>query len=141
VTVTWWDGGLKPTRPAELDGNQEYAEGDWLYIVGDEGKMYGDRVIPESKARQVGTPPRVLERSPGHYQEWTQACQGGPPGGSNFVDHAAHLAEVVLLGNIALRLNQHLEWDGPNLRFPHHEEANRLIHPPYRAGWSAAALA
>lgn len=141
VTVTWWDGGMKPPRPAELEADRPFAEGDWLYIVGDEGKMYGDRVIPESRAKQLGPPPRKLERSPGHYQEWIQACKGGPPAGSNFVDHAAHLAEVVLLGNIALRVPEKLLWDGPGLRFTNSDAANTLLQPPYRAGWESAALA
>ena len=65
-----------------------------------------------------------------------QACKGGPAPGSNFVDHAAHLSEVVLLGNIAIRTKEKLHWDGPNLRFTNSEAANRLINPPYRAGWT-----
>ena len=136
VTITWWDGGLKPPRPEELDANRGFAEDDWLMIVGDKGKMYGDRIIPEKKAQEIGPPPRMLPRSPGHYVEWIQACKGGKPAGSNFVDHAAHLAEVVLLGNIAIRTKEKLLWDGPNLRFTNYEDANKLINPPYRAGWS-----
>jgi len=139
VQLTWWDGGLKPERPPEADANASFAEGDWLMIVGDKGKMYGHRVIPVACARELGDPPRVLTRSPGHYEEWLQACKGGPPAGSNFIDHAAHLAEVVLLGNIAIRSKIRLLWDGPKLRFTNSEEANALIHPPYRAGWSVSS--
>ncbi len=135
-TITWWDGGLTPPRPEELEPGRRFGEGDWLLVVGDKGKMLGHQLIPESKSRQVGAPPRVLERSPGHYKEWIDACKGGQPAGSNFVDHAAHLAEVVLLGNIAIRTNQKLLWDGDNLRFTNSEEANKLINPPYREGWS-----
>jgi predicted dehydrogenase len=136
VTVTWWDGGLKPPRPDELEAGRQFAEGDWLMIVGDKGKMYGHRIIPEVRAREVGKPPEVLARSPGHYVEWVNACKGGPPAGSNFVDHAAHLAEVVLLGNIAIRTKEKLLWDGDNLRFTNSEAANKLINPPYREGWT-----
>ena len=136
VTVTWWDGGLKPPRPEELEPGRKFAEDDWLMIVGDKGKMMGHRLIPDEKAREFGRPPQVLARSPGHYQEWILACKGGAPAGSNFVDHAAHLAEVVLLGNIAIRTKEKLLWDGVNQRFTNSEEANQLINPPYRAGWS-----
>lgn len=135
VTVTWWDGGLKPPQPDEIDSDSEFGEGDWLLIVGDKGKMYGHRIIPNAKAKEIGAPPRVLERSPGHYIEWIQACKGGAPAGSDFVNHAAHLAEVVLLGNIAIRTKQKLIWDGPNLRFANSDTANQLINPPYRDGW------
>ena len=135
-TISWWDGGLKPQRPEELDANQPFAEGDWLMIVGDKGKMLRERLIPDSRAKEFGTPPRVLARSPGHYVEWIQACKGGAPAGSNFADHAAHLAEVVQLGNIAIRCSGKLYWDAAKLRFTNSDAANALINPPYREGWS-----
>ncbi len=136
VKVTWWDGGLTPPRPEELEPGRKFGQGDWLMVVGDKGKMLGHRLIPEARAREFGKPKRVLPRSPGHYKEWIEACKGGKPAGSNFVDHAAHLAEVVLLGNIAIRTEEKLLWDGQNLRFTNCDAANELINPPYRAGWS-----
>lgn len=105
-------------------------------IVGDKAKMYGHRLIPESKAREFGRPPKKLDRSPGHYQEWFDACKGGKPAGSDFVRHAAHLTEVVLLGNIAIRTKEKLLWDAENLRFKNSDAANKLINPPRRAGWA-----
>ncbi len=134
--ITWWDGGLLPPRPEELAPNEPFGQGDWLMVVGDQSKMIGSQIIPKARARALGAPPRVLSRSPGHYKEWIDACKGGKPAGSNFVDHAAHLAEVVLLGNIAIRTEQKLLWDGPNLRFTNSQEANKLINPAYREGWS-----
>ena len=50
------------------------------------------------KAVQV---PKTLVRSPGHYEEWLQACKGGPRPVSNF-DYAGPLTEIVLLGVLAL---------------------------------------
>ena len=136
VTITWWDGGLKPPQPEEMDSDSEFGENDWLLIVGDKGKMYGHVIIPNARAREIGPPPRVINRSPGHYVEWVQACKGGPAAGSNFVDHAAHLAEVILLGNIAIRTQEKLLWDAEKLQFKNSEAANRLLNPPYRPGWT-----
>jgi predicted dehydrogenase len=135
-TLTWWDGGLRPPRPEELEADRGFGEDDWFYVIGEKGKIYGHSLIPYARAQEYGRPPRKLERSPGHYKEWINACKGGPPAGSNFVDHAAHLAEVVLLGNIAIRTPGKLRWDGENLRFTNSEAANKLINPPYREGWS-----
>jgi predicted dehydrogenase len=135
-TMTWWDGGLRPPRPEELEPDRAFGEGDWFYVIGDKGKIYDHSLIPHKRAQEFGRPPQKLARSPGHYKEWILACKGGPPAGSNFVDHAAHLAEVVLLGNIAIRTPGKLLWDGQNMRFTNSEAANRLINPPYRAGWS-----
>jgi predicted dehydrogenase len=136
VTVTWWDGGLKPPRPEELEPEREWCEGDGCMIVGDKGKILGHRLIPETKAKEFGKPPQKLERSPGHWKEWFDACRGGKPAGSNFPDHAAHLAEVVMLGNIAIRTKQKLLWDGENFKFTNSADANKLLFPPFRDGWS-----
>jgi hypothetical protein len=98
--------------------------------------MLWHRLLPESRMREVGKPPQVLKRSPGHYQEWVEACKGGPPAGSNFVDHAGHLAAVVMLGNIAIRTQERLLWDAEKLQFTKSPTANQLLNPPYRPGWS-----
>jgi len=136
LMLYWWDGGLRPTRPEELEPDRTFGENDWLYIVGEKGKMYGHVIIPEAKRKEIGPPPKTLPRSPGHWPEWFEACKGGKPAGADFANHSAHLAEVVLLGNIAIRTPGKLYWDAENLKFTNSEEANKLINPPYREGWS-----
>jgi predicted dehydrogenase len=141
VRVNWYDGGMKPPRPAELDEGALWGTGGTLY-VGDKGKMLGYRLIPESRAKEYGRPPRSLDRSPGHHAEWIAACKGGKPAGSNF-DHASLVAQVVLLGNVALRpaLKEKLTrvkllWDGPNMAITNIPEANKYLRTDYREGWS-----
>src|SRR5207244_7923916 len=115
-------------------------------FIGDRGKIVSDRrsyvLIPEKRQKEYGDPPKKLPRSVGHYQEWIEACKGGKPGGSNF-DWAGPLTEVVLLGNVALRLKlredltrHELLWDAPNLRFTNLPEANEFLRREYRKGWS-----
>jgi len=132
VTVTWHGGGLRPPRPKELEPGRP-VRGD-LY-VGRDGVLMGTRLIPESRARRYGRPPRVLPRSPGHYKEWILACRGGEPAGADFVRHGGLLTEAPLLGNIAMRLGRKLLWDGPNMRVINDDEANRLLQRAYRGGW------
>jgi len=149
LKLVWYDGGLRPPRPAKLEANVEMGVNGHLFI-GDEGKILdlhtptrrGYSLIPESRARDYGDPPKTLPRSIGHYQEWIAACKGGPPAGSSF-DWAGPLTEVVLLGNVALRpemreeLTQHkLFWDGPSLRFTNSDAANQFLRREYRPGWS-----
>jgi hypothetical protein len=110
--------------------------GDGTLYIGDKSKILGHRLIPESRMREYGKPPRVLPRSPGHHKEWIDACKGGKAAGSDFVAHAGLLAEVVLLGNIAIRTKEKLHWDGDNGRFTNSERANVLLNPPYREGWT-----
>jgi len=141
VKVHWYDGGMKPPRPQELDEGLQWGVGGTLY-VGDKGKMLGHRLIPEAQAKAYGKPPERLERSPGHHAEWIAACKGGGPAGSNF-NHAGLLAQVVLLGNVALRpvikeklIRTKLLWDGPNMTITNLPEANQYLRRSYREGWT-----
>ena len=81
-------------------------------------------------------PAKTLPRSPGHHQEWVAACRGGTPAGSNFLDHAGLLTEVCLLGNIAVRTQKKLLWDGARMEFKDDAFANKLLHRDYRQGWT-----
>lgn len=133
VTLNWYDGGLRPPRPPELEPGQGL--GDVLY-VGETGKMMGYRLIPDARMRAHGKPPKRLTRSPGHYKEFVIACRGGAPAGANFVDHAGLLTETCMLGNVAVRAQQKLLWDGPNLKITNDAEANKLLQRDYRPGWT-----
>jgi predicted dehydrogenase len=145
VKVQWHDGGLRPPRPDVLkDGDVMGANG--VMLVGDDGVLLTDwdspwLMFPEERAREYGTPPQVLARSPGHHEEWQRACNGGPQAGSNF-DWAGPLTEGVLLGNVALRAQlrddltrKKLLWDSDKMMFTNHESANRFLRREYRDGW------
>ena len=148
LKLVWYDGGLRPPRPAELDEETEMGAGGHL-LIGDKGKILSIRtqrqrgfaLIPESRTKEYGKPPKKLERSVGHYQEWIDACKGGKPAGSNF-DWAGPLTEVVLLGNVCLRQQlreeltfKRLLWDGEAMRFTNSDEANKFLKREYRQGW------
>ncbi len=132
LKLTWYDGGLKPRRPDELEG--ELGEGGTLY-VGDNGKILDGSLIPASRMQEYQPPPKTLPRSIGHFQEWFRACKGGEPAGANF-DFAGMVTEVVLLGNVALRTGKKLDWNGTNMRITNVTEANDHLRREYRQGWT-----
>ncbi len=136
LAIRWYDGGMMPPQPAGIEPGRNVFAGEGTLIVGDIGMLLGHRLLPDARNKQFGRPPQVLPRSPGHYQEWLDACKGGPPAGSNFVDHAAHLTAVVLMGNIAIRTEEKLLWDDQKLEFTNSQAANHLLAPDYRDGWS-----
>ncbi|MHC4679038.1 MAG: Gfo/Idh/MocA family protein [Planctomycetota bacterium] len=142
VKLTWYDGGLMPARPKELQEGLRFGNADDNLFVGEKGKMLGHRLLPEARSKEYGRPPRILPRSPGHHKEWIQACKGGRPAGSNF-DVAGPLTEVVLLGNVALRMGQslyekglRLHYDGPNMTVTNLPGANKYVRSDYREGWT-----
>ncbi|MBN2272109.1 MAG: Gfo/Idh/MocA family oxidoreductase [Sedimentisphaerales bacterium] len=139
--LTWYDGGLMPARPAELEEGRRFGEADDNLYVGDKGKMLSHRLLPEPRNAEYGKPAQIYERSPGHHKEWLIACKGGPKAGSNF-DVSGPMAEVVLLGNIAIKMGQKLYekgmklyYDGPGMRITNLDEANKYIRDEYREGW------
>lgn len=140
VKLVWYDGGLRPPRPPELEDGRIMGATGVLY-VGDDGKILNGDLIPASRKKAVPEPPQTIPRSPGHYKEWVDACKGGAAAGSNF-DWAGPLTEAVLLGNIALRsqlrekLTQlSLKWDPQQFKFTNLPEANEYLHKDYRKGW------
>jgi len=142
VKITWYDGDHKAPRPDELKPGAQLP-GIGAVVIGDKGKiLYGShgatswRIIPESKMDAYHQPSPTLPRSPGHYEEWIAACKAGRPAGSSF-DYGGPLTEVALLGIIAIRLrNQELAWDGPSMKFTNSPEANKLLTPTFRTGWT-----
>ncbi|MHC4068966.1 MAG: Gfo/Idh/MocA family protein [Planctomycetota bacterium] len=143
VKLTWYDGGLTPPRPAELEkGRQMGNMFGGVIFIGDKGKIMGGghggvgaRIIPESKMKEYKRPPKTIARSVGHYVEWLNAIKTGQAAGSNF-DYAGPFTEVVLLGNVALRMmHEKLDYDGPNMKVTNIPEANKYIHREYRKGW------
>jgi predicted dehydrogenase len=143
LKLTWYDGGLMPERPEELAPDLKMGSiyGGLLFI-GDEGKIIcnahgaeGLRIIPESKMQAYERPPKRLPRSIGHHQEWIEACKGGPRAASNF-DCAGPLTETVLLGNVAIRAQQRIEWDPVEMKVTNVPDANVWLRREYRAGWA-----
>ncbi len=158
----WYDGNpgdaLKPLRPTAGAAKEVIATmGDLpesgALIIGDKGKLfspddYGERFFLAMKGKDEFTPgdqheaakavPQTIPRSPGHMQEWIRMIKDGTPAYSNF-DIAAYLAEVILLGCVALRLGEgvRMDWDGPNMKSTNLPEAERFVRRNNRAGWEA----
>lgn len=140
VRVTWYDGGLRPPRPPELEEGRMLPADGVLYI-GTQGTMLAagggaPRMIPEPRLQAFTPPPRTLERRSGIYGEWIEAIRGGPPASEHWPDCAAPLTELVLLGCTAVRIGGHLTWDGAAGRFTNNEAANELLKANYQNGWS-----
>ena len=146
VKFTWYDGGLKPPRPDELEPDRpfkipEEEEDEGLLFIGDGGKILcgfngsHPRLIPQSRMDAYKQPPKTLPRSPGNEREWLDACKGGKvkPGG-NF-EFEGMVTETLLLGNVAARTGQRFTWDRPNMKANNSDFAQNYIRPERRKGW------
>jgi hypothetical protein len=153
MKLYWYDGGMMPHRPDELDVKMELPKTGLLF-VGEKGKLitgyYGgnpfgkkDRglagglLLPEDNFKDFQQPAKTLSRfeDMDHYREWTRACKKGEPTITP-VELGCEMTEVALLGSLALRTKRVLEWDSAAMKVTNNDTANGLVDPPYRAGWT-----
>ncbi len=150
VKLTWYEGGLKPEKPASMEPNRELAHGGQL-IIGSKAVVYdandycnSPRIVPETLHRQLAPtfPPRTIPRVPeaNPHKEWTTAIRAGDPhgAGSNF-EYSVPFTETVCLGTLAILVGKKFSWNAERMTtgLP---EADKLLYPTYRRGWSPSEI-
>jgi predicted dehydrogenase len=140
VKLTWYDGGKRPEQLAQLKD----AEGmplDWksgVLFVGSDGMLISDYgrhiLLPTGQFADYRRPEPTIPDSIGHHAEWLAAIRNGGPTTCNF-DYSGALSEAVMLGTVAYRSGETIEWDSENVRVTNSEAAQQLIHKEYRKGW------
>jgi predicted dehydrogenase len=156
LVVNWQDGSKDgvPNKPVKPDG---ITQDTWdkatsgMLFVGTDGMVFeGDayckspRVFSNEKFTQVrkdtldGKIKQTETRSafPENPQgEWAHMIVNGGTPVSNF-DYSCPLTEFVLLGNLAVRAQQAINWDTKAMKVTNVEAANAFIkRPAYRPGF------
>jgi len=143
LKMHWYDGGLMPPRPEELEDGQMMGDANGgIIFIGTKGKImtgcYGmnPTLLPYSRMDTYKQPTPVLDRVPGgngdiwstdaHEQDWIRACKESPEyrkeTSSNF-QYSGPFTEAVDMGVLAVRLaglyglHRELDWDGENMCF------------------------
>ncbi len=148
-TTFWYEGNkpdgtpFMPENPEELEADGRKLPRTGNLVVGTKGKMlvngdYWDstRLIPEARHKEFGQPPKLLERSPGHHQEFFMACKGEKPrqfSQSNF-GYSGPMTANIQLGNLCARAAKLLELNkaGEIISDP---KINDLAWREPRKGW------
>lgn len=143
------DGGKireKNLPPAEvLDGQGiEEKDGYDSIVIGTRGKVWFNRSVDnwvvkpgnvmDGFAYPAPSIPRARDEDP--HKEFYDAIKAGDPSlpQSKFA-HSGPFTEMVLLGNLAVRLNKKVEWDTATLSSPNTPEAAQFVKREYRKGW------
>ena len=144
VKVVWYHGPEGMKRRSEVLQpmvGKDTVINKWgigVAFVGENGVLvsdYGKNVLsPSSKFKDYQRPQQSIEPSAGHYNEWLKACRGEGETLCNF-DYSGSLIEHNLLGNVAHRAGQTLEWDAKNFKITNDAAANKLLTKEYRKGW------
>ena len=151
VNLTWYDGRKKPdpalVKQPQLPGNGVIMVGskDTLYIPNywGEGQFVSGRKVADFSNVPITLPrtPHGGDNDRGQHQEWVAAVKANKPemALANF-DYAGPMTEAVLLGNVAMRTSQRVEWDPKAMKVTNNPDANQYIRGYYRQGWELEKL-
>jgi predicted dehydrogenase len=140
VTLTWYDGGMKPERPAEIDNDRPLPSEGTLFF-GRDGLLLCDfnggraELFPKSKRASFVEPARTLPRSPGNEREWLDAIRHSDSRTGAGFEFSSRVTEALHLGNIALRTGERVTWDSASMTLGGSSVARAMVRPEYRPGW------
>ena len=149
----WWHDGPKAGPPEELGkellSTYDKVPANGVLFAGEKGLLCSDawgvrgmvKMKGESECRGVlqheagkAVPVTLPHEPKNHMQEWLGACKGGPATFQGFVS-SADIAEVAMIGMVALRYGKPIEWDNQNMKAKGEPGADSLIHLEQRKKW------
>ncbi|MBM4024946.1 MAG: Gfo/Idh/MocA family oxidoreductase [Planctomycetes bacterium] len=151
VDLFWYDGGMRPVTPPEVEEDNKELASEGMMFVGDQGKILGGfrcedpRIIPERKAREFGqgaAAAQSQERSRGRGGRdaaWVQTFKGGAANYGDFT-LGGPISDAFNLGAVSLRLGgKRLVWDTVIGKVTNLPAANKCLTREYRKGWELTA--
>jgi predicted dehydrogenase len=134
VHLTWFSGVKRPSFDA-TDAFHGFPNG--VLFEGDKGQLVVDysryKLLPEDQFKDFKPPEKTIPASIGHHKEWLEAIKTKGPTTCNFA-YSGALAETVLLGNVAFRCGQKINWDDKTGKADVGEAA-KYLRREYRNGW------
>jgi hypothetical protein len=134
----WYDGGMKPITPDELNTGKGYLEREGMMFVGDKGKIIadfrGENPVLYADNKVVPGKPIQEQKEPYNNDVWINAFKNNTQSPGSFI-YASSVSETILLGGVALRAGKKVEYDTVNMKITNLPEANKYLVREYRKGW------
>ncbi len=147
LDLFWYDGGMKPRLPAEVEAHDVEIPREGILFVGDQGTIMGGfhgqnpQLFAKGKSEPLwkgGTPPqdagRGRTRSGGRHSPWLEEVKGGEQSPGSFLN-AGPITDTVNLGTVALRAGKKVLFDSQNMKITNVADANKYLRREYRKGW------
>ncbi len=148
VKLTWYEGAKDGSRnlpPDSLFPAGLKPSDSGSLIIGSLGRMYSpsdygseQTLWPDDKFKHVLLPRIERDRDTdlSHKREWVAAIRAGKPEHalSNF-DYSATLTETMLLGNVAVRSGEAIDYNPETGQITNSSTAARYLKSHFRAGW------
>lgn len=135
LAVSWSDGNVRP------ESLKKYGveEGTGVLFIGEEGAIYSNygahRLILNDKNKTFEAPAPYIPQSVGHHKEWLDAIKAGKTDTTCNFDYSGRVAETILLGPVAYRCGQKLEYNAKNMAVTNCAAAAKLLKQEVREGW------
>ncbi len=137
----WYDGGMKPFPPEELEVDNKSIPGEGMMFVGDKGKIlasfHGDnpQIIPEKKMRSYAGEKEIRQEDrPRRSNTWVTSIKKDVESPGSFL-LADCVTETINLGAVALRAGRKIDYDIKTMKITNFQRANKYLTREYRKGW------
>jgi hypothetical protein len=137
----WYDGGMKPPTPQELEADGKDLPTEGMMFVGDKGKILAGfrcespTLIPEKAMKDYLSGQTLPEdNSPRGDDPWIDAFKEKKQSPGSFL-LAGPISETINLGAVALRAGKRVVYDTKTMKITNDETANKFLTREYRNGW------
>lgn len=136
LDLFWYDGGMKPRFPRELEAQNAPITREGILYVGDDGAILASfhgrdpMLYTTGKGEPLAlAPPTDLPRE----EAWFEAISGSPSPGSFL--NAGSITDAVNLGTVALRAEKKVLFDSDAMKITNTPKANQYLTRETRPGW------
>lgn len=134
LAVSWSDGDARPESLAKYG----ITDGSGVLFIGENGALYSNytshRVIMNDGAT-FKEPEQTIPSSVGHHREWLNAIKEGKTETTCSFAYSGRVAETILLGPVAYRCGQKLEYDAEKAAVTNCAAAAKYLKQDVREGW------
>jgi len=138
--LIWYDGGMKPFPPEELERENKSLAAEGMMFVGDRGKILASfhgnnpRIIPEKRMHQYAAKNETRTSGASRTDTWSSCIKNKKESPGSF-QHAETVTEAINLAAVALRAGQRVDYDAKTMKIANLPEANKYLTREYRKGW------
>lgn len=139
IELFWYDGGVKPRLPREIESHDIDVTREGILFVGDDGMILGSfhgrnpQLFAKGKRQplKVDDGPKMPSK---RISLWIDECQGGDQSPGSFLNTAS-ITDTVNLGSVALRSGKKIRFDADQVQITNDHGANAYLKRDYREGW------
>jgi predicted dehydrogenase len=147
LDLFWYDGGMKPRLPKEVEAHSKEMGREGILFIGDEGAIMAGfngqnpRVFAKGQNKPLHTEGASSQDAGGggtrgrdRRSSWLEAFKEGEPSPGSFLNAGA-ITDTVNLGTVALRAGKKVFFDSEKMKITNDSEANKYLYREYRQGW------